>query len=93
MSSTIQQNTNAVIRVHWNTKIDGKTTWTSSDPSLLDVEADTEDSERATISADETGLGYVEIYATANKGDRKVTAIHALSVIEGETEQGTIEPE
>ena len=75
-------------------KVDGKTTWTSSDPAKATVTAGTGNSQIATlVSLGPTGNVQIQASADADMGDgmKPVTSVMDITIIGGEAESGNID--
>jgi len=99
MSATMQAYTYATLSVQWNdkngapVKVDGPTTWASSDPSTLQVTVATGNPQIANLYAPGP-VGKAQIQATADadlgEGVKTVTSTIEVEVIAGEAVGGEI---
>jgi hypothetical protein len=75
--------------------VDGDVTWTTSDPSIVTVNVDADDTTNAVIAASGP-VGQVQISAVADadlgEGVRQLTTLMDVTVVAGEAVAGTISP-
>lgn len=101
MSNSMQTGSFATLAVQWvdaqgnPAKVDGPTTWASSDESILTVEVATGRPDGLIANVQSLGpIGNVQVQATADadmgSGVRNITAICDIVVIGGEAVAGTI---
>lgn len=100
MSATMQVHSYATVSVQWKdiagnvVKVDGPTTWESSDESILEVEVATGNPQIANLFAPGP-IGTAEIHATADadlgEGIKTVTATITVQVISGQAVSGDIQ--
>jgi len=97
--NVVRRGTNVVAQVQWSdssgnpAKVDGETSWASTDINVLNVTVNPDDTTQATLTT--TGnVGVCQVQASADsdmgQGTVTVTAVADVIVISGEATGGTI---